>query len=95
MICKMPYLSIFAISKYYSCSGLTKVSFGESVTNVGNNAFGLCLAIVTVESKNSEPPMMNDAFADEPYLNGTLYVPREAIPTYGEHSVGMLQAFLC
>ena len=33
--------------------------------------------------------------SDEPYLNGTLYVPREAISAYGEHSVGMLQAFLC
>lgn len=60
------------------------VSVGKAVSTIGDYAFGLCKAIVTVESKNPEPPIMQNVFENETYLSGTLYVPQDAIPAYKE-----------
>jgi hypothetical protein len=69
-------------STFSGCTGLTFVDIGDSVTEIDNSAFNKCTAIRTVVSRNTTPPITNDIFCNDTYLDGVLYVPEASIEAY-------------
>ena len=49
--------------KYYGCSGLTSVTIGNSVTTIGNSAFGGCYGLTSITIPNSVTTIGGGAFS--------------------------------
>jgi hypothetical protein len=64
------------------CTNLRKVEFGKYVKSIAEGTFKDGYAIRTVISYNDVPPTTDDIFANETYLDGTLYVPKNSINAY-------------
>jgi len=75
--------SIGAFS-FSGCTGLTSVTFPESVTFIGEWAFEDCYGLTSVTVLNPTPPELydTDSFPDEIVDNGCLYVPSGSIDAY-------------
>jgi hypothetical protein len=59
----MPVVSIGA-SAFYNCSGLTRVTIGNSVTNIGSAAFYGCIGLTSVTIPDSVTSIGTVAFSD-------------------------------
>ncbi len=64
------------------CTALQTVEFGENVMLIAEGAFKNGSAIHTVISRSAIPPTAINAFSDETYHNGVLYVPNDCIGAY-------------
>lgn len=61
-------------SAFRDCSSLASVTFGNSVTSIGNNAFSGC-KLRNVLVKCTTPPSGGSAFSEQTFYHTTLYVP--------------------
>jgi hypothetical protein len=67
---------------FASCSGLTSVTIGNSVTRIGESAFLWC-DIPEVISNIEDPfTIATNTFSNNTFINATLYVPKGTIDKY-------------
>ena len=79
-----------AESTFQDLTGLTGVTLPESLTSIGNNAFAGCTNINTIINKGPLPlngvNCPDNAFDNETYSKGYLYVPFGSLDAYKSYS---------
>lgn len=65
----------------FGCSGLKEITFGTSLANIGNSAFGYTDALRTVTCRGTAPAA-GAVFTDATYAYGKLLVPAGAVDAY-------------
>ncbi len=67
---------------FKNCSGLTSVTIGNSVTNIGNGAFSGCSGINAIYSNATNPPAIYDETFSGISSNIPIYVPCGRVSAY-------------
>ena len=76
-------VSSVGYSCFAQCASLKAVDIAATVTRISLHAFDECPILLNVISNNLTPPDMDDnAFTSNTYINGRLFVHKEAINAY-------------
>ena len=68
---------------FYHCTSLKSVTFPNSITQIQRDAFRDCTALTTVVCEAVQvPDCQHNIFANIPFLEATLYVPKESLEDY-------------
>ena len=67
---------------FYGCHSLTSVTIGNSVTSIGNYAFGDCTSLKEVYCKPTTPPTGTNTIFGNNASGRKIYVPRESVGAY-------------
>ena len=68
---------------FYHCTSLKSVTLPNSITQIQRDAFRDCTALTTVVCEAVQvPDCQHNIFANIPFLEATLYVPKESLEDY-------------
>ena len=68
---------------FYHCTSLKSINLPQSITQIQRDAFRDCTALTTVVCEAVQvPDCQHNTFADIPFLEATLYVPKESLEDY-------------
>ena len=68
---------------FHHCTSLKSVTLPNSITQIQRDAFRDCTALTTVVCEAVQvPDCQHNTFADIPFLEATLYVPKESLEDY-------------
>lgn len=68
---------------FYHCTSLKSINLPQSITQIQRDAFRDCTALTTVVCEAVQvPDCQHNIFANIPFLEATLYVPKESLEDY-------------